>query len=101
MLRFFDQILEGEIKQTTPRWPGIEGIGEIIEDINNEVENLRAGTLDSLNEEITKIGQVKLSFSRKMESSGETFSKTEVIQEYSNPYDFNIDGRGAIKGTFD
>jgi hypothetical protein len=37
MLRFFDQILEGEIKQTTPRWPGIEGIGEIIEDINNEV----------------------------------------------------------------
>ena len=100
MLRFFDQILEGEIKQTTPRWPGIEGIGEIIGDINNEVENLRAGTLDSLKEEITKIGQVKFIFLRKMESSGETFSRTDVIEEYSKPYDFNIAGRGAIKGTF-
>ena len=100
MLRFFDQILEGEIKQTTPRWPGIEGIGEIIEDINNEVENLRAGTLDSLNGEIRQIGRVKETFLGKMESSGEKFSGTEAIGDYSKPYDFNIDGRGAIKGTF-
>ena len=34
MLRFFEQILEGEIRNSTPRWPGIEGIDGILSDIN-------------------------------------------------------------------
>ena len=100
MLRFFDQILEGEIKQTTPRWPGIEGIGEIIDDINKEVEKLRNGTLNSLNEEISKIKNVKTIFLNKMKSSGEKFSSLDVINEYSTTYDFNTVGGREIKGTF-
>ena len=100
MLRFFDQILEGEIKQTTPRWPGIEGIGEIIGDINNEVENLRTGTLGSLNGEITKIGEIKGIFLNKMKTSGEKFSSTDVIDYYSKDYNINTALGREIKGKF-
>ena len=48
MLKFFDQVLEGEMKQSLPRWAGIDGINGILGDINKQIQNLRSGTLDSL-----------------------------------------------------
>ena len=100
MLRFFDQILEGEIKQTTPRWPGIKGIGDIIDDINTEVDKLRTGTLDTLKAEIGKIKDVKDTFLEQMKLSGEKFSSTEVINHYKKEYNFNTVRGRVIKGTF-
>ena len=52
ILKFFDQVLEGETKNSTPRWPGIEGIDDIISDINGEIDKLKTGTLEDLRNEI-------------------------------------------------
>ena len=37
VLKFFDQVLEGETKQERPRWPGIEGISLFIK-MNNIID---------------------------------------------------------------
>ena len=97
MLRFFEQVLEGETKQTTPRWPGIDGIGLIIDDINGEINNLKTGTLEALNREITYIETNKTEFREKMKDSGNIFYNGEhYIEEYSNQYNMEI-GVGEAK----
>ena len=73
MLKFFDQVLEGEIKKELPRWAGIDGINEIIQDINDQIEQLRSGTLTELNTQIHNIDNKKTDFKNKMRDSGESF----------------------------
>jgi hypothetical protein len=92
MLRFFEQVLEGETKQTTPRWPGIEGIGSIITDINGEVLNLKTGTLEALDTEIDNINKTKNEFRTKMKTSGNVFYDGDghYIVEYSSLYNMNL-----------
>ena len=102
MLRFFEQILEGEIRNSTPRWPGIEGIDGILSDINNEIEGLRGGALESLNDETEKIENVKNIFKEKMDQNEQKFSTSSIIEEYSKTYNYeNIGGTDRdIQGTF-
>ena len=96
MLRFFEQVLEGETKQTTPRWPGIEGIGSIITDINGEVHNLKTGTLGELDKEIGNINKTKNEFRTKMKTSGNNFygSDGHYINKYSKQYNNMVIGAG-------
>ena len=48
MLKFFDQVLEGEIKDSLPRWAGIDGINRILDNINQQIKDLKDGTLTNL-----------------------------------------------------
>ena len=69
MLKLFDQVLDGEIKQSLPRWTGIGGINGILKDINQQILNLRSGTLDNLYNQI--IASLKRTFKADMVNSGE------------------------------
>ena len=95
MLKFFDQIIEGEIKEELPRWAGIDGINEIMQDINNQIEDLKKGTLHSLNNQVEEIDDKKTKFREQMEKSGKEFynapHRTQYKDRYSNVY--NIPGR--------
>ena len=88
MLKFFDQVLEGEIKEELPRWAGIDGINEIIQDINDQIEQLRSGTLQELNKQIDDINTKKTTFKNKMKLSGESFfdSATSPPSVYKSDY---------------
>ena len=92
MLKFFDQILEGEIKESLPRWEGIDGINGIIDDINGQIQDLRSGTLTQLNAEIGKIEHQKLFFKEAMENSGDYLSPSDntYLGCYSKEYNFNL-----------
>ena len=48
MLKFFEQIIKGEIKEELPRWAGRDGINDIMQYINDQIEDLRKGTLRNL-----------------------------------------------------
>ena len=102
MLRFFEQILDGEIKQDTPRWPGIEGIDEILGDINNEIEKLRTGTLESLNIETEKIDEVKKNFIDKMHEYSKNFSSEDCFEYYTDEYspETSLDQLRKLKGYY-
>ena len=47
-LNFREQILEGETKQTLPKWAGFKRIKEILSDIKYEIKDLRKITLNDL-----------------------------------------------------
>ena len=106
MLKFFDQVLEGEMKQSLPRWAGIDGISDIIQDINDQIEQLRSGTLNQLNQQISDINDKKGEFKAKMQQSGESFFdsppssyKSDYYKDYSH-YSFsssrNINGKYVL-----
>ena len=86
MLKFFDQVLEGEMKQSLPRWAGIEGINGILENINKQIVNLRTGTLDKLNSQRTDINTQKGIFKSDMFHSGEAFFTSEGSNTYKSDY---------------
>ena len=102
MLKFFDQVLDGEMKESLPRWAGIEGINGILKDINQQIENLRNGTLQDLNREIGKINDKKVSFKTKMKNSGESFFDSPTSSSYISDYykNYNFSGVRSINGNY-
>ena len=96
MLKFLDQVLEGENKETLPKWAGIDGINGILEDINEQIDNLRNGTLADLNSQITQIERKKNEFKEEMKESGESFFTSPGGLTYRDDYSdsFSMDDRG-------
>ena len=52
MLKFFDQVLQGEMKQTKPRWAGIEQVKTLLTNIKASITTLGSGTKEELNLEM-------------------------------------------------
>ena len=73
LLKFFDQILDGEIKQDLPRWAGISGITDILSGLSWEIGNMGEPTFNTLEFLIQKTEENKTEFSRKMKTSGNVF----------------------------
>ena len=64
ILKFFDEVLDGELKQTKPRWAGINGINGILDDIITQVDDLKNGAKDDLDREVEAIETQKTNFVR-------------------------------------
>ena len=62
ILRFFDEILEGEIKTETPRWAGFVGINKILGELSNEINNMGTTTKGELDQEMDTIKIKKNTF---------------------------------------
>ena len=73
ILKFYEQILEGETKQTLPKWAGIKKISQILMNIKDEIKDLRKNELNELNQELDNIRNKKISFKNKMKESGNAF----------------------------
>ena len=46
-LKFLDQVVNGEIKQSLPRWAGIDGINTILDGIRSEIRSMDKTTFNS------------------------------------------------------
>ena len=119
VLKFFDEILDGEMKQDKPRWAGIKGINGILDDIVQEVKNLKEGSKGNLDHEIDEIDSNKALFIDAITTVENQFHETEpslidptttvIKKEYKDiytttSYDYKI-GTSAedsqeIKGIF-
>ena len=96
ILKFFEQVLNGEIKQSLPRWAGIERIKGILFDIKTRVTSLSGDVHNELNEkmnhEATTIRDsglihAKELFKEYMEDVGyEFYEKTAGV--YKTPYKY-------------
>ena len=101
-LNFREQILEGETKQTLPKWAGFKRIKEILSDIKYEIKDLRKITLNDLNKKLGNIENKKISFKNKMKESGNAFYSSSDRTSYINLYssdEYNINSRG-ISGKY-
>ena len=73
IIKFFEQALEGETKQTLPKWEGLNNINNTLKNIEIQIEILRQGKLNELNNEIENINYKKNNLKNKMEKSGNAF----------------------------
>ena len=94
--------MEGEEKQTLPKWPGFNHINDILIDIKDEIKDLRNITLNNLNQELNNIENKKIIFKNKMEESGNSFFSPLNSSKYIDLYcsdEYNINSRG-ITGKY-
>jgi hypothetical protein len=73
VLKFFDQILDGETKSEPPRWAGIKGINDILDDLTDQINSLKGTTQGNLNDKYGDINSERTTFRHMMETIGEKF----------------------------
>ena len=98
LLKFLDQILDGEIKQELPRWAGISGINNILSGLSNQINQMGQGTYTELQSKIRDTKTKKNTFSTLMKTIGNEFFDTSNPPQYKNEYlSSNYDGYPRLK----
>ena len=102
MLKFFGQVLDGEIKEERPKWAGISGINNLIQRLINTIEALKDSSLGKLNGGITNINTKKDIFRTNMEDAGKSFYGTD--NNYKGAYSRDYRNKGIenypLKDTY-
>ena len=93
ILKFLDQVLDGETKEEMPRWAGIEGINTILNNLYGVINRMKTNTYSQLVSAIETIETNRNSFMTKMEAAGKTFldNSNNYKGDYLTPsysYDF-------------
>ena len=73
LLRFFDEILFGEMKTTTPRWAGIEGINSILSELKDVISNMGRSTYQTLESGMENIAEEEEAFELNLKNAGKDF----------------------------
>ena len=73
LLRFFDEILFGEMKTTTPRWAGIEGINSILSELKDVISNMGRSTYQTLESGMENIADEEEAFELNLKNAGTEF----------------------------
>ena len=85
LLKFIGEVLDGETKETKPKWIGISGIKNIFQNTKNQIERLNENTRNELYQDRNLVSTEKSSFETKMQTySNNIYNKIEYKQ--------NIDG---------
>ena len=87
-LKFLEQVVDGEMKQTLPRWAGIEGINDILSGLDQNLQNLKlADTTGTLQGKIGAITEPKEDFLDKMKTNGDSlFTNPSDVTSYKSDY---------------
>ena len=92
ILKFFEQVLNGEIKQSLPRWAGIEGIQGMLQGIDSAIEDMRSGTLGRLEGKKDELDDYRLGFNDYMKGVGKNefydASDYTIKESYRKPFNF-------------
>ena len=102
ILKFFEQVIDGEIKEERPKWAGISGINDLIERLMNTITNLKGNSLSTLNDGINAIDTKKGTFKTNMEDAGKSFFDTD--NNYKSVYSRDYRSKGItnypLKDTY-
>ena len=82
ILKFFDEVLVGESKNTRPKWAGIEGIRDILTNLNSDIVTMRTSTINTLDTKIDEKDSKKDDFLQELED----FSKNLLTHSESGCY---------------
>ena len=95
MLKFFDEVLNGETKQDLPRWAGIKSIKELLNDINTTISDLGSESYQHLEDSIDNITTLKNGFVNLMHDAGtEFYDENEFKEPYIKTYTGGYPPRG-------
>ena len=97
LLKFFEQVLNGEIKTERPRWAGINGINTLLDRLIEEIRDIKANTGTSLSDGISDISTKKGNFQTEMEDAGKSFFesdgttyKAKYLKNYNTYSDYSF-----------
>ena len=93
ILRFFDEILFGEMKMTTPRWAGIEGINNILNDLTNTIGDMGPSTYQVLEDAIANIEEEEEYFDNMLKNAGDEFYDNGNYRDEEYSLDYTGKGR--------
>ena len=100
LLKFIDQILDGETKQDLPRWAGINGIKNILTCLKDEITGMGTGTYNDLVDLINNINTKKGQFSGQMQTVGDIFFDSGNPAQYKIAYLTNSFDVDLFQGKF-
>ena len=84
ILKFFEQFLDGETKQQSPRWAGITIINNILNDLSGQITNMQGQTKTDLNDAYEDIEEKRDDFLGLMYQIGDRF--LDVNDKYLDSY---------------
>ena len=94
ILKFFGEALNGEAKQSLPRWAGINGIKGLLDRLVITITNLKDTSYSTLNDGITSIGNKKNTFRGQMEEAGKAFFQDPSYENYKGVYSKDYNSKG-------
>ena len=103
-LKFFDEIIYGEEKEERPKWVGIEGVSHILDNLHNEITDMKDSDLEGeLNSNMNEIGLEKNNFLQSLKTAHLDFYKDTNANTPKDGYCIeytSTDGRKVkIEGT--
>ena len=66
ILKLLEQVIDGEIKQTTPRWIGISGINNLLDNLKGQITSQQETARTGLTSKKEEIAQKKTDFEKAM-----------------------------------
>ena len=87
LLKLLEQVVDGEIKQTLPRWIGISGIQELLGNLNTQINNLKDNTVENLRSQKAIIQGNKTAFTTEMNTFENTCNDNSAFRaKYENQF---------------
>ena len=87
-LQLFEEVLDGEAKQTTPKWIGITGINELLSNLKDQIKDLKIDTIKDLDEKIGYINNNKTEFSNSIKTfDAECYNNGNYLESYTKKFD--------------
>ena len=86
LLKLLEQVVDGEIKQTLPRWIGISGIQELLGNLNTQINNLKDNTVENLRSQKAIIQGNKTAFTTEMNTFETTCNDDSFRAKYEKQF---------------
>ena len=91
ILRFFDEILIGESKETLPKWAGIDGIQTLLDNIKDSLIDIKDNSMNELNTKISDLNKgdgPKQNFLNQLSQAHvKFFNGEDFIDDYIGTYE--------------
>ena len=98
VLKFTDEVLQGEKVSYPPFWTGIENIETTLQQISSKINELKGTTITTLQNLQSEVNNKKEMFENALKDAGNTI-KTNYIKTYdSNDYQLDL---AKLFGTYD
>ena len=90
-LKFFDQVLNGEIDQNKiPRWSGANNIKNILLNLKNNISYLGVNAYDDIETSFNDLKDKDLQFLSYMKTSSESLYENNKIEDYLKTYENSL-----------
>ena len=88
ILKLLEQVLDGEIKQTTPRWIGISGINGLLDGLKSQINSLKTTAITDLKTNISNIDTKKTAFTNAIQTfDDECYDNGNYLSDYTKKFD--------------